>query len=146
MPYAIFLLIQRTDDSTNVKQVKYSTRHANNVDSIQYKLKNSNYPIQPITCCPSTNVSATDGPTTASFSSEMFMESIGVFKALSTGYYKQAGNSFQVLNAGQNTTTKDGDLRKITNTYERENSQMPTFTGDVNSLASTTANIERGGW
>ena len=141
---AIFLLIQRTDDSTDVKKVKYSTRHANNVDSVQYKLKNSNYPIQPITRVPSTNLAANTPPTTQSFSSEMFMESIGVFKALSTGYYKQAGNSFQVRNAGQNQTTKDGDLRKMTNTYERENAQMPDFSNDQETLASTTANINLG--
>ena len=132
---AIFLLQQRADDAVDVKKVRYSTRCANRLSSLQYKLKNSDYPIQPLTRTPNAAVAANSAPTTQLPSSEMFMESMSVFRALNSGYYKQAGNSFQVRSSA--LANNDGDLRKIVNTYEKEDAQVQNFSTDINISSDT---------
>ena len=132
-----------TSDSSTVNKVKYSTRHANNLESIQYKHAGNLYPSQPLkrSTNGNDNVDATDFSNQKSrISSEMFIESLSTYKSINSNFFLQRGNSFVLRAKGEASVdqTTDGDLLKNVNTYEREDGSITeTLGANGNEMASS---------
>ena len=129
---SIILMMRNTSDSTDVDKVKYSTRSANRLESIQFRHKGQNYPEQPLT-----RKAGTDGVANqrAKQSSEMFLESLSTYASINSYNFKQKGDMFVLRHSAleDDDAQNDGDGRNVVNTYERENGSVA-----INIAASTT--------
>ena len=145
----VLLLMRDTDDSSTVNKVKYSTRHANNLESIQFKHGGNLYPSQPLkrTTNGLDNVDATDFSNQKSrISSEMFIESLSTYKSINSNMFLQKGNSFVLRAKGEDSADQisDGNYNKNVNTYEREDGSLSETLSSVGANMASSENFNVG--
>ena len=140
---SILLMMRNTSDSTTVNKVKYSTRSANRLESIQFRHKGQNYPEQPLT-----RTAGSDGVANqrAKQSSEMFLESLSTYASINSYEFKQKGDMFVLRYSSleDDDAQNDGDGRNVINTYERENGSLTSTLANATSISSNDENTEFG--
>jgi len=134
---SIILMMRDTSHSTDVARVKYSTRNANRLESIQFRHKGQNYPEQPLTRVTSadTNVATQN----AKGSSEMFLESLSTYASINSYQFKQKGDMFVLTHSGDTDYTDDGDQKNVVSTYEREDGSVTAFV-NATTISSNSKN------
>ena len=140
---SIILMMRNTSHSTSPNRVKYSTRHANRLQSIQIRHKGQNYPEQPLT---RQAIAGADNNTTLrqKQSSEMFLESLSTYSSINSYDFKQKGDMFVLrTNTNANTFNTDGDQRYVAHTYERENGDVDAFV-NATTISSSSQNANFG--
>ena len=136
---SIILMMRNTTHSTDVARVKYSTRNANRLQSIQFRHKGQNYPEQALTRVTSAD---TDVATqNAKGSSEMFLESLSTYASVNSYQFKQKGDMFVLKHQSLEDadTQADGDQRNVISTYEREDGTVAAFV-NVTTIISNADN------
>jgi hypothetical protein len=139
---SLILMMRNSDDAQTINKMKYSSRSANNLISLQAKHKGGLYPKQALTR--STN--GTDGiqDQNARVSAEMYFESLGTYNSINSGI-RRIGDNF-VLRSGADSVSnagQDGNQQFSVCCYEKEDGSNITVTSATN-LSSNLFNKEIG--